>query len=133
VHELCDEIVMLNMLEVKELMDKIATHFGLDPHAIAMGLSSGGGGGNMAKDSKQEEEEEVKVEKTTFDVKLLGFDAKNKIKVIKEVRAISGLGLKEAKELVESAPTVIKKDVKKEDADELQKKLQEIGATVEVV
>jgi large subunit ribosomal protein L7/L12 len=70
--------------------------------------------------------------KNTFDVKLLGFDAKNKIKVIKEVRAITGLGLKEAKELVEGAPVVIQKNVPKERADELQKKLTDI-CTVEVL
>eukprot|EP00429_Kryptoperidinium_foliaceum_P054219 CAMPEP_0176092332 /NCGR_PEP_ID=MMETSP0120_2-20121206/46255_1 /TAXON_ID=160619 /ORGANISM="Kryptoperidinium foliaceum, Strain CCMP 1326" /LENGTH=198 /DNA_ID=CAMNT_0017426243 /DNA_START=113 /DNA_END=705 /DNA_ORIENTATION=+ len=62
------------------------------------------------------EEEEEKVEKTTFNVKLMGFDAKAKIKVIKEVRAIAGLGLKEAKELVESAPKVIGKDLKQDKA-----------------
>jgi ribosomal protein L7/L12 len=64
------------------------------------------------------EEEDMKekapiVEKTVFDLKLLGFDAKSKIKVIKEVRAIAGLGLKEAKELVEGAPTIIQKDLKR--------------------
>ena len=68
-----------------------------------------------------------------FDLKLVGFDAKAKIKVIKEVRAIAGLGLKEAKELVEGAPKVVKKDIKKEEAEELQKKLEEVGATIEVV
>jgi large subunit ribosomal protein L7/L12 len=75
------------------------------------------------------------MEKTTLDVKLVGFDAKSKIKVIKEVRAAFGgsLGLKEAKELVEGAPTILKKDMRKEEAQELQKKLEEIGATIELV
>jgi large subunit ribosomal protein L7/L12 len=82
---------------------------------------------------EQEEEEAVVVEeKTLFDLKLMAYDAKAKIKVIKEVRAIAGLGLKEAKELVEGAPKVIKKDIKKEEAEELQKKLEEVGATIEV-
>ena len=72
-------------------------------------------------------------EKTAFDVKLLGFNAKSKIKVIKEVRAIAGLGLKEAKELVESAPKVIQKDLKKEAADELKEKLEALGAEIEIV
>eukprot|EP00547_Thalassionema_nitzschioides_P015100 CAMPEP_0194243942 /NCGR_PEP_ID=MMETSP0158-20130606/9780_1 /TAXON_ID=33649 /ORGANISM="Thalassionema nitzschioides, Strain L26-B" /LENGTH=107 /DNA_ID=CAMNT_0038979269 /DNA_START=192 /DNA_END=513 /DNA_ORIENTATION=- len=75
--------------------------------------------------------EEV-VEKTTVDLKLVGFDAKSKIKVIKEVRSIAGLGLKEAKEMVESAPSLVKKDLKPEEADELKAKLEELGATVEV-
>ena len=82
---------------------------------------------------EQEEEEAVVVEaKTLFDLKLMGYDAKAKIKVIKEVRAIAGLGLKEAKELVEGAPKVVKKDIKKEEAEELQKKLEDVGATIEV-
>ena len=66
-------------------------------------------------------------------MKLTGFDAKAKIKVIKEVRAIAGLGLKEAKELVEGAPKIIKKDLKPEEAEELKKKLEEVGATIEIV
>ena len=72
-------------------------------------------------------------EKTLFDVKLVGFDAKAKIKVIKEVRAIAGLGLKEAKELVESAPKVIQKDLKQDKADELKATLEGIGAQIEIV
>ena len=77
-------------------------------------------------------EEEPKEEKTVFDVKLASFDAKSKIKIIKEVRAITGLGLKEAKALVEAAPSVLKKEVKKEEADELVEKLKEIGGVVEL-
>ncbi|GMF26291.1 unnamed protein product [Phytophthora fragariaefolia] len=76
--------------------------------------------------------EEAKEEKTAFNVKLASFDAKSKIKVIKEVRAITGLGLKEAKELVEGAPSTLKKDVKKEEADELVEKLKAVGAVVEL-
>jgi large subunit ribosomal protein L7/L12 len=71
--------------------------------------------------------------KTVFDLKLLGFDPKSKIKVIKEVRSIAGLGLKEAKDLVESAPKVILKDLKTEQAEELKTKLEELGATIELV
>jgi large subunit ribosomal protein L7/L12 len=71
--------------------------------------------------------------KTIFDLKLVGFDAKAKIKVIKEVRAIAGLGLKEAKELVESAPKVIQKDLKQEKADELKAQLEAVGAEIELV
>lgn len=72
-------------------------------------------------------------EKTVFDVKLVGFDTAAKIKIIKEVRSVTGLGLKEAKELVEGAPKVISKALKKEQADELKAKLEEIGAKIELV
>jgi large subunit ribosomal protein L7/L12 len=71
--------------------------------------------------------------KTLFDLKLVGFDATSKIKVIKEVRAIAGLGLKEAKEMVEGFPKVILKDLKKEQADEFKVKLEELGAIIELV
>lgn len=75
----------------------------------------------------------VEVQQTAFDIKLVSFDAKAKIKIIKEVRSIAGLGLKEAKELVESAPTVIQKGISAEVAAEIKNKLVELGATIEVV
>ena len=93
----------------------------------------GGAGGAMVEGAGAEAAEEEVEEKTAFDVKLLGFDAKSKIKVIKEVRAVAGLGLKEAKELVESAPKVITKDMKKEAADELKEKFEALGAEIEIV
>mmetsp|Transcript_193 Transcript_193/g.281 ORF Transcript_193/g.281 Transcript_193/m.281 type:complete len:192 (-) Transcript_193:141-716(-) len=93
----------------------------------AAGGGAGGGGGAEAEEAPQVEE------KTAFDLKLMGFDAKAKIKVIKEVRAIAELGLKEAKALVEGAPKVIKKEMKKEQAEELKKKLEDLGATIELV
>mmetsp|Transcript_42611 Transcript_42611/g.90616 ORF Transcript_42611/g.90616 Transcript_42611/m.90616 type:complete len:273 (-) Transcript_42611:383-1201(-) len=124
IHELADEIVRLNMLEVKELVDRIGDHFGFDDDAYAGGDDAGGEAGEAV--------EEV-VEKTAFDLKLTGFDAKGKIKVIKEVRGATSLGLKEAKELVEGAPTVIKKDMKKEEAEELKAKLEAVGAQMEIV
>lgn len=71
-------------------------------------------------------------EKTAFDLKLTGFDAKSKIKVIKEVRSITGLGLKEAKEMVEGSPKVLMKDIKKEEAEELKAKIEAVGGTVEI-
>ncbi|CAN1757277.1 50S ribosomal protein L7/L12 [Linum perenne] len=70
----------------------------------------------------------VKVEKTAFDLKLGGYDAAAKIKVIKEVRGFTDLGLKEAKELVEKAPTLLKKGVTKEEAEKIIAKLKEVGA-----
>jgi len=65
-------------------------------------------------------------------LKLTGFDAAAKIKVIKEIRAITSLGLKEAKELVETVPSVVKKGIKKEEAEELKAKLEALGATVDI-
>lgn len=87
--------------------------------------------GASAASSKDEVEEEEAVK--TVDLKLAGFDAKSKIKVIKEVRSILGLGLKEAKELVESAPKVIQATLKLEQAEELKEKLEAAGAEIELV
>lgn len=129
VHDLAHEIVHLNLLELKELTNKIADHFGFDEEMMA--ASYGGGVGGQAAAAAPEEEE--KEEKTIFDLKLLSFDAKAKIKVIKEVRSIAGLGLKEAKELVESAPKVVQKDLKADKAEELKAQLEAVGAQVEVV
>jgi large subunit ribosomal protein L7/L12 len=83
-----------------------------------------GAGGTAAPAAEEEE-------KTEFDVVLASIGS-NKIQVIKEIRAITSLGLKEAKELVESAPTEVKKGISKEEAEEIKKKLEEIGATVEI-
>ena len=130
IEALAHEIVNLSLLEVKELTDKIADHFGFDDQVMA---ASYGGGGVAAAGAGEAAAEDAPEEKTLFDVKLTGFDAKAKIKVIKEVRAIAGLGLKEAKELVESAPKVITKDLSQEKADELKAQLEAIGATVEIV
>lgn len=91
-----------------------------------------GGLGNAAMAHDAETAPPVEV-KTTFDIKLAAFDEKAKIKVIKEVRAIAGLGLKEAKDLVESAPAVIQKDLPKEKAEDIKKLLEDLGATVEII
>ncbi|KAG7358799.1 50S ribosomal protein L7/L12 [Nitzschia inconspicua] len=131
IHDLAQEIVLLNLLELKELTDKIADHFGFDDEMMA---ASYGGGAAVAAGDGTGGEAPAEVEaKTIFDLKLVGFDAKAKIKVIKEVRAIAGLGLKEAKELVESAPKVIQKDLKQDKADELKAQLEAVGAEVEIV
>jgi large subunit ribosomal protein L7/L12 len=124
--EIADEIVNLTMLEMNELTNKIADHFGFDESML-----SPQGGAEEADDAA--EAAPVVEEKSVFDLKLVGFDEKAKIKVIKEVRAIAGLGLKEAKELVEGAPKVVQKDLKKEVAEELKAKLEEAGAKVEIV
>jgi len=126
-HALADEILQLNILEMNELVTNIADHFGFEDDGAMMGMGGGGGAGGAAA-----AEEAPKEEKTAFDLKLTGFDAKAKIKVIKEVRAMTGLGLKEAKEMVEGAPKVLKKELKKEEAEELKAKLEAVGATVEL-
>ncbi|CEG40598.1 ribosomal protein l7 l12 [Plasmopara halstedii] len=125
VQTVLNQILELNMIEIAELSHAIQAKFGISESAFQVGM---GGGGTGAVSAAQE----VKEEKTAFDVKLASFDAKSKIKVIKEVRAITGLGLKEAKELVEGAPSTLKKDVKKEEADELIEKLKAVGAVVEL-
>ena len=98
-HELADDIVRLSMLEVKELVDRVGEHFGIgDDDDDYSGGGGGGGGGGEAVAAPT-----VEV-KTVFDLRLTGFDEKSKIKVIKEIRTVTSLGLKEAKELVEGAP-----------------------------
>ena len=124
IHDLANEIIALNLMELAALMERIGDHFGFDDSAAFS--DDGGDGGDAGAD------EEVKEEKTAFDLKLEGFDAKSKIKVIKEIRTVTGLGLKEAKELVEGAPTTIKKDIKMEEAEELKAKLEAAGATVSI-
>ncbi len=114
-----DNMTVLEMSEfVKELEDK----YGVTAAAPAMAMPMGGmvaGGGEAAE------------EKTEFDVVLTAIGDK-KIQVIKEVRAVTGLGLKDAKDLVEGAPKAIKEGVPKEEAEEIKKKVEETGATVEI-
>ncbi|KAG3096573.1 hypothetical protein PI124_g15669 [Phytophthora idaei] len=124
VQTVLDQILDLNMVEIAELSHAIQTKFGIAESAFQVGMGGGAGAAPAA--------EEAKEEKTAFDVKLASFDAKSKIKVIKVVRVITGLGLKEAKELVEGAPSTLKKDVKKEDADALIEQLKAVGAVVEL-
>ena len=102
-----------------------------------MGMMGGGGGGQAAAapaagEGQAEEAPKEAVEKTHFDIELSKFEASGKIKIIKEIRGLFGLGLKEAKELVESAPVWIKKEVKKEEAEELKTKLEGLGAEIKL-
>ena len=113
-----DSMSVLEMSEfVKELEDKYGVTAAA-PAAAAAAPAAGGG-------------EAAAEEKTEFDVVLTAVGDK-KIQVIKEVRTITGLGLKDAKDLVESAPKAIKEGVKKEEAEEIKKKIEEVGGTVEV-
>jgi len=119
--KIVDELSSLTVMEAAELSKLLEEHWGVSAAApVAVAAAAGGDAGAAAGE-----------EKTEFDVILAAFGEK-KINVIKEVRAITGLGLKEAKELVEAAPKAIKEGVNKDEAEELKKKLEEAGATVEV-
>lgn len=111
-----------SVLEIAGLVKELEEKWGVSAAAPVAAVGAAPGGGEEAA---QEEE------KTEFDV-VLKSHGSNKIAVIKEVRGITGLGLKEAKELVESAPKPIKEATTKDDADELKKKLEEAGAEVEI-
>jgi large subunit ribosomal protein L7/L12 len=133
VEELFQKIIWLDMVEVHLLAELINEKMGItisDAERERMARGGGRGKGNADVDDAPAE---PIVEKTTFDVKLMGFDAKNKIKVIKEVRSLTNLGLKEAKELVEGVPATLKKNIKKEEAEELKALLEGLGAQVEIV
>jgi large subunit ribosomal protein L7/L12 len=111
------------MLEISELVKEIEEKFGVTaaaPVAMPMAGMPGAGGGEQAAE-----------EKTEFDVVLKEIGSQ-KIQVIKVVRAITNLGLKEAKELVESAPKAVKEGVSKAEAEEIKKQLEDVGATVEI-
>ncbi|GKY93734.1 hypothetical protein MPSEU_000340500 [Mayamaea pseudoterrestris] len=129
IQELAEEMVNLTLLEMNELVNKIAHHYGFHDGMLSPDDGEGGAGG-----ADDDDESNVAAPaKTAFDVKLVSFDDKAKIKVIKEVRAIAGLGLKEAKEMVEGAPKIVLKQIKQEQADEIKAKLEELGAVIEIV
>ncbi len=121
--KLGDSIAELTLKQAKELSDYLKDVHGIEPAAGGAVVMQGGGGGGGG--------EEAAEEKTEFDVVLTGFGDK-KIGVIKEVRAATGLGLKEAKEVVEGVPSKIKEGVSKDEAEELKKKLEEAGAAIEI-
>lgn len=129
-----DRIIKLNILEVSHVVAFMEARLAVRGIEISARnpLGSGGRGGGGGKKGSAPVADVPKEEKTAFEVKLTGFDAKSKIKVIKEVRSITGLGLKEAKALVEGAPQAVKANVKKEEADKLKEALEAVGATVEV-
>ena len=116
---LIEEVKALTVLELSELVKALEEEFGVS--AAAMAAPAAGAGAAEAVE-----------EKTEFDVILAGFDAAAKIKVIKVVREITGLGLAEAKAAVEGAPKALKEAVSKDEAEELKKKLEENGAKVEI-
>ncbi|MBF0175827.1 MAG: 50S ribosomal protein L7/L12 [Magnetococcales bacterium] len=121
--ELIAEIEKMTVLELSELVKALETKFGVSAAPAAVAVAAPGAGGGAAAAPAEE--------KTAFDVILTDAGDK-KIHVIKAVRAITGLGLKEAKDLVEGAPKVVKEGVSKEDAEKFKKELEESGAKVEL-
>jgi large subunit ribosomal protein L7/L12 len=119
-----ESIVSLSLLEAAELVKKLESRLGVSAAAAAPVMAAGGGGAAAAGAAPAEE-------KTEFTVLLKEVGA-NKINVIKAVREVTSLGLKEAKELVDGAPKNIKEGVSKEEAETIKKKFTEAGATVEV-
>ena len=120
--KLADELSALTVLEAAELSKMLEEKWGVSAAApVAVAAAAGGGDAGAA----------AAEEKDSFDV-ILAAAGDKKINVIKEVRAITGLGLKEAKDLVEGAPKPVKEGAAKDEAEELKKKLEEAGATVEL-
>jgi large subunit ribosomal protein L7/L12 len=124
IKELGDRIVALTVAKAVELGDYMEEVHHIKPAASAVAVAAGPGGGGGAAGA------EKPAEKTEFTVQLDGFDAAKKINVIKVVREITGLGLKEAKDLVEGSPKPVKENISKEDAEKIKKQLEDGGAKV---
>jgi len=118
--EIIDAIAEMSVMDVVELVEAMEEKFGVSAAVAAVAAAPAAGAADAAVE-----------EQTEFDVVMSSFGEK-KVSVIKVVRAATGLGLKEAKELVESAPTNVKEGVPKEEAEEIKKQLEEVGASVEV-
>ncbi len=120
--QVVDFISNMSVLEMSEMVKELEEKFGVSATAVAAAVPPAGGAAPQ---------EVAAEEKNEFDVILTSFGEK-KINVIKEIRGITGLGLKEAKEFVESCPKPVKEGIPKEEAEEVQKKLEEAGASVEI-
>jgi large subunit ribosomal protein L7/L12 len=123
IKKLGDKIVTLTLMQAKELGDYLKDEYGIEPAAGAPAVMVAGAGQGAAAEKAEE--------KTSFSVILKGFGDK-KIQVIKEVRALTSLGLKEAKDLVEGVPKPVKENISKEEAEAAKKKLEAAGAAVEL-
>ncbi len=119
VKALAESLVNLTVKEVQELADVLKADYGIEPAAAAVVVAAGGDGGAAAE------------EKTEFDVILKSAGA-SKLNVVKVVKDLTGLGLKEAKELVDGAPKAVKEKISKAEAEDIAAKLKEAGAEVEV-
>ena len=122
IRDLGDKIVALTVAKAVELGDYMEEVHKIKPAATAVAIAPGAAPGASAP--------EKPAEKTEFTVQLDGFDAAKKINVIKVVRELTGLGLKEAKDLVEGSPKPVKENVSKEDAEKIKKQLEDGGAKV---
>ena len=120
--EFIQQIDGMTVLELNNLVKALEEHYGVSAAAAAVAVAAPGAGGDAGAAAE---------EKTEFDVVLTSFGDK-KINVIKVVRAVTGLGLKEAKDLVESAPTPVKEAAPKEEAEDIKKQLEEAGAQVDL-
>lgn len=114
----------LKLGEVKALIEVLEEELGVSASAPVMAVAGAVAGGAAA--------EEAAEEKTEFDVELTEFDAKAKVKIIKVVREVTGLGLKDAKGLVEGAPSLLKEGVNKDAAEEIKKKIEDLGGKVTI-
>jgi large subunit ribosomal protein L7/L12 len=117
-----EQLVNLTVKEVNELAEILKTEYGIEPAAAAVAVAAGPAAGAAA---------EAAPEKTSFDVVLKSAGA-NKLAIVKAVKELTGLGLKEAKDLVDGAPSPIKEGATKDEADALKKSLEEAGAEVEL-
>ncbi len=122
IKQLGDQIVKLTLMQAKELGDYLKEVHGIEPAAGGAVMMAGPAAGGEAA---------AAVEKTAFDV-ILKAAGEKKIQVIKEVRALTGLGLKEAKDLVEGAPKAVKEGISKDEAEAAKKQLESAGAAVEI-
>ncbi|PQJ35875.1 50S ribosomal protein L7/L12 [Salinibacter sp. 10B] len=123
IEELAEQLVGLTIKEANELANHLEEEYDIKPASAGVAVAAGDGGGG---EGGGEEEEQ-----TAFDVVLTGIGG-NKIQVIKEVRSITGLGLKEAKSLVDEAPNPVKEGLAKDEAEELKAQLEEAGAEIEL-
>jgi large subunit ribosomal protein L7/L12 len=117
-----DQLVNLTVKEVNELAKILKDEYGIEPAAAAVAVAAGGGGGGGA---------EAAAEKSTFDV-ILKAPGGAKLAIVKLVKEITGLGLKEAKDLVDGAPKPVKEGIAKEEANSIKQQLEEAGAEVEI-
>ena len=120
VKELAEQLVNLTVKEVNELATILKEEYGIEPAAAAVAIAAPGAGGGEAVE-----------EKTSFDV-ILNSPGGSKLNVVKAVKELTGLGLKEAKELVDGAPKAIKEGISKEEAEAIKTQLEEAGAEVEL-
>jgi large subunit ribosomal protein L7/L12 len=127
VQEIIEKLKTLTLLEASELVSQIEETFGVDASApaggaVMMAAMPGAAGGEAAKEE----------EKTTFDVVLESFPADKKVAMLKVVRELTGIGLKEVKEFMDSLPKAVKESVSKEEADSVKAKLEELGAKAKI-